>query len=314
LPRVELLGRRTGLTLLAAIIAFVAVWLTLQGRRIETESAAAPSLPPIGETASAQRFRADAFYLPDEPLLGFVEIPGGRFVMGSDPSVDRTAFENERWSAERFQGNVDLPAYLIGRYEVTVAQFRAFVEATRHEADRRALSGPSDHPVTYVSWADALSYARWLEETLIAFPETPPELRRLLEEGWRLSLPDEAQWEKAARGTDGRIFPWGNAPREACANFGAGAIMPVGAFQHAGCGTALADMSGNVWELTRSAYQPYPFDPDDDWDELDTDALIVMRGGSFRDAASNVRAAVRGGVDPGARREFIGFRLALSSD
>jgi formylglycine-generating enzyme required for sulfatase activity len=312
--RNELLSRRTGLAILAAIVAFVAVWLTYQGRRMEADLEQTPALPPISESPSLQRFRADAFYLPDDPLLGFVEIPSGTFVMGSDPRVDRAAFENERWSPERFQGRVQLPTYYIGRYEVTVAQFRAFVEATGHGTDPRAVSGPPDHPVTHVSWADALAYAHWLGEALTTLPETPPAIGRLLRQGWRIVLPDEAQWEKAARGTDGRIFPWGNAPDRACANFGGGAIMPVGSFQHPECATTTYDMSGNVWELTRSAYQPYPFDPDDDWDELDADALFVMRGGSFQDAANGVRAALRGGVGPGARREFIGFRLVLSPD
>ena len=71
-------------------------------------------------------------------------------------------------------------------------------------------------------------------------------------------------------------------------------------------------MSGNVWELTRSPYQPYPYDPNDDEEDLDLDALWVMRGGHFGDPEGNVRAAIRGGVDPGARRPFIGFRLVIS--
>jgi formylglycine-generating enzyme required for sulfatase activity len=74
----------------------------------------------------------------------------------------------------------------------------------------------------------------------------------------------------------------------------------------------LLDMSGNVWELTRSPYQPYPYDPTDDRKNLDADALWVMRGGSFGDPERNVRAAIRGGADPGARRPFIGFRVVIS--
>jgi formylglycine-generating enzyme required for sulfatase activity len=224
------------------------------------------------------------------------------------------AFENERWSLDRLQGRVDLAGYYIGRYEVTVAQFRVFVEATGHAADPRSLTGPPDHPVSFVSWVDALAYARWLERALMASPATPASLGRALRGGWHVNLPDEAQWEKAARGTDGRIFPWGNAPDASCANFGNSAAMPVGSLQGSECVLAIDDMSGNVWELTRSAWQPYPFDPDDDWDDPDGDALVVMRGGSFQDAANTVRTAVRGGADPGARRAFIGFRLVLSQD
>jgi formylglycine-generating enzyme required for sulfatase activity len=71
-------------------------------------------------------------------------------------------------------------------------------------------------------------------------------------------------------------------------------------------------MSGNVWEYTRSPYQLYPYDESDDAENLEADALWVMRGGAFGDSEQNVRAAVRGGADPGVRREFIGFRLALT--
>ena len=71
-------------------------------------------------------------------------------------------------------------------------------------------------------------------------------------------------------------------------------------------------MSGNVWELTRSPYRPYPYDPAIDHVDLDADALWVMRGGSYADSEQNIRTAVRGGVDPGARRPFIGFRVVLT--
>jgi hypothetical protein len=86
----------------------------------------------------------------------------------------------------------------------------------------------------------------------------------------------------------------------------------VGSFDCPECAFGLSDMSGNLWELTRSLYQPYPYDPGDDPEDLLADALWVMRGGHFADPENNVRAAVRGGVDPGARRPFIGFRVALS--
>ena len=71
-------------------------------------------------------------------------------------------------------------------------------------------------------------------------------------------------------------------------------------------------MSGNVWELTRSPYQPYPYSEIDDRDSLSEDALWVMRGGSFIDPESNIRAAIRGGVDPGVRNATIGFRVVIS--
>lgn len=275
------------------------------------DESSAPPLPP--PPAALDGFRADAWFLPDGPLLGFVEVPAGPFTMGSDPLVDPQAFENERWSADRAQGTVELPAFLIGRYEVTVAQFRAFADAAGAAVDAAALRGPPDHPVASVSWPDALAYCRWLEATLREWPGAPPPLRERLAAGWRVTLPSEAQWEKAARGADGRIHPWGNVPRRDRANFGgAEGTTPAGSFDCPECPLGLRDMSGNVWELTRSPYQPYPYDESDDDSDLESDALFVMRGGSFMDPPGNIRTAIRGGADPGARRPFIGFRVVIT--
>lgn len=257
-------------------------------------------------------FRSDMWYLADESLLGFVEIPAGTFPMGSNPLIDPMAFENERWSESRRQGIVDLPTYYISRHEVTVAQFKAFADATGYRADPLALQGPLNHPVANVSWTDALAYARWLDARLRESEQTPEPLKQLLADGWRVTIPDEAQWEKAARGSEGRIYPWGNQPSRDKANYSGTSTTPVGSHACPECQYGLHDMSGNVWEWTRSPYQPLPFDPSDDRTNLAEDALWVMRGGSFNDAENNARAAVRGAADPGARRPFIGFRLVIT--
>src|SRR5688500_6578974 len=119
---------------------------------------------PVGEASTTQQelagFRADAWFLPDDELLGFVEVPAGPFPMGSEAG-DTLAFDNERWAGGVRQP-VDLPTFFIGRYEVTVAQFRAFVEATDHPVGPETLLAPGNHPVTSVTWTDALAYARWL--------------------------------------------------------------------------------------------------------------------------------------------------------
>ena len=256
--------------------------------------------------------RSDAWFLPDEELLGFVEVPAGPFLMGSDPAIDRLAFDNEWWPGARPQATLDLPAFYMGRYEVTVAQFGAFVEETGYRANDEAFRPPPDHPVATVSWTDALAYARWLETTLREWPGTPPELGRLLRDGWRISLPTEAEWEKAARGSDGRVYPWGNAPRRDRANYRGRGTAPVGSFECPECPFGLLDMSGNVWELTRSPYQAYPYDESDDREGLAEDALWVMRGGSFSDQEQNIRTGIRGGVDPGVRQASIGFRLVIT--
>jgi formylglycine-generating enzyme required for sulfatase activity len=298
-----------GWAVLVALVAIVAAVLSQAGSQSATRSAPPPR--PLPSATDVRGFLPDAWYLPDDDHLGFVEIPAGAFVMGSDSAKDPLAFENERWSKTVAQGTVALDAFYIGRFEVTVAQYGAFVEATNRPTDAQTLRAPANHPVTAVTWPDALAYGRWLESTLKQSPRTPPLLQQRFRDGWHIALPSEAQWEKAARGNDGRVYPWGVEPRRDRANYAATATMPVGSFQCPECPYDVADMSGNVWEWTRSPYQPYPFDPSDDAKSLDQDALWVMRGGSFGDPERNVRAAIRGGADPGARRAFIGFRVAL---
>lgn len=234
--------------------------------------------------------------------------------MGSNPLLDPMAFENERWSEARRQGTVDLPAFYMSRYETTLAQFQSFVDATGYNTAQLPQAEDSSLPASGVSWTDALAYARWLEKEMMTSNVTPPELRNLLQSGWRLTLPDEAEWEKAARGAESRIFPWGNQARKDRANYSSSGPLPIGSFSCPECPYGLRDMSGNVWEWTRSPYQPYPFTVDDDFENLSDDALWVMRGGSFNDAENNVRAAVRGAADPAARRPFIGFRLVITSN
>ena len=283
--------------------------MSLQGERSGAGADAESSPQLTASLGDLPGFRSDAWFLPDGELLGFVEIPAGPFLMGSDPGVDAMAFDNEWWPGGSPQVTLDIPAYYMGRYEVTAAQFAAFVEESGYTA---SFQGSPDHPVTDVSWTDALAYSRWLEKMLGEWSETPAELSRLLRDGWRISLPTEAEWEKAARGTDGRIYPWGNEPRGDRANYRAGGTAPVGSFGCPECPFGLLDMSGNVWEWTRSPYQVYPYDESNDREGLDVDALWVMRGGAFNDTERNVRTAIRGGADPGVRRPFIGFRLVIT--
>lgn len=300
---------------LAAAVLVGASWaaLELASSPVASEGEAESRAASIELPRELPGFRADAWFLPDEELLGFVEIPAGPFVMGSDPAEDPLAFDIERWSPAAPQATLDLPAFYIQRYEVTGAQYAAFVRASGYRvADENALKGGPHFPVTSVSWTDALAYARWLHTALASSSSTPEPIARLLREGWTVTLPTEAQWEKAARGTDGRIYPWGDAPKAERANYQGPGPTRVGAFDCPECAYGLADMSGNVWEWTRSPYQPYPYDEGDDDEGLDAEALWVMRGGSFSDGPQNVRAAVRGGADPGARRPFIGFRVVLS--
>jgi formylglycine-generating enzyme required for sulfatase activity len=251
------------------------------------------ALPPVERaqagnalgTIGDPRFHGkDVWYLPNDEKLGFIEIPAGVFTMGSAP--------NEGSSFERPQHEVSLRRHFIARYPVTVAQFRAFVDVTGYAWMYKDFPQEyGNHPVVAVSWYDALAYCEWLTEKLQA---TSWPLARLLREGWRITLPSEAEWEKAARGTDGRQYPWGNQPDPNLANYnatGIGTTSAVGCFAAGKSPYAVEDMSGNVWEWTRSLWgemsgEPtfnYPYRPDDGREDLRASAgrSRVLRGGAF---------------------------------
>jgi formylglycine-generating enzyme required for sulfatase activity len=248
----------------------------------------------------------------DLQMPEFVEIPGGSFVMGADPARDALAFDNERWSQAQGEGSVQVAPFYLARHEITVAAFSTFVQRSAWKADARALAAPLSHPVAFVSWPDALAYCRWLDAQLKQSPATPPHLKERLTAGWQVTLPTEAEWERAARGGDRRRYPWGDELRSAQASYARTATTPAGSFTCEDCAYGLADMSGNVWEWTSSPFQPYPYTADDDRANLAADALWVIRGGGFGDEARMIRTTARGGAEPGARRAFIGFRPVIA--
>ena len=264
--------------------------------------------------ADTQRWRAALRYLgarrddslcaeiPDrvwEEILGqpMVWVPPGPFLMGSDKARDPQAGDDELP-----QHTVTLPGYWIGRYPVTVARFKAFVAQSGYRpSDADSLQGPDDHPMVNVSWRDALAYCRWLADR----------------SGLPVTLPGEAEWEKAARGTDGRLYPWGNEPPdERRCNFGrkVGGTTPVGAYSPAGDSPyGCADMAGNVWEWTRTLWGfEYPYNPEDGRDKLDNNSPRVVRGGSFDLYERYVRCAVRYYRYPSHLSRFSGFRVVVA--
>jgi formylglycine-generating enzyme required for sulfatase activity len=266
------------------------------------------------------RFQENAWYLPDDERLGFIEIPAGPFTMGSAPD-DLDALE-----AEKNQHTVLLPQYFIARYPVTVAQFRAFVADSGYAWENTNLQqGLLNHPVVYVSWYDALAYCTWLTEKLQNMPRL---LATFLCQGWRVILPSEAEWEKAARGTDGRRYPWGNTPDPNRANYdgtGIGTTSAVGCFAGGKSQPYGAeDMSGNVWEWTRSRWGGYPYPktkaararretlPRLDKILQEKDEARVLRGGAVWNAHQSVRCASRLRRGACLFRHFIGFRVALA--
>jgi len=238
------------------------------------------------------RFDPDLWFLPMEPLLGFVEVPAGSFRMGDGEA----------------QREVELPAFYIARFPVTVAQFRAFVAESGYEADPAALEGVANHPVVYVSWEDAVAYCHWLTErlrgaaSLRGAADTDLFWQRLARCELTVTLPSEAEWEKAARGTDGREYPWGAEASPERANYGDTRILEpstVGCFPGGASPYGCEEMSGNVLEWTRSLPQ-----------EAES-GLRVLRGGAFDLDAGYARCAFRYWNFVRYRGWYGGFRLVL---
>jgi formylglycine-generating enzyme required for sulfatase activity len=212
----------------------------------------------------------------------------------------------DRFEREQPQHELTLPAYQIGRYPVTNAEYAAFVEATGRRAPRHwgGAAVPdelADHPVVYVTWHDARAYVRWLQETT--------------EQPYR--LPTEPEWEKAARGENGLIWPWGNDWDEQKCNVklsGPGETTPVGQYSPAGDSPyGCADLAGNVWEWCSTLHKAYPYRPDDGRENLDASGNRVLRGGYWNSSPGRVRCAYRSVSHPVSHFFSLGFRVARSS-
>jgi formylglycine-generating enzyme required for sulfatase activity len=204
-----------------------------------------------------------------------------------------------------------------------VVQFRTFVEASDYVWEgRNRPQGAAHHPVVYVSWHDAMAYGQWLTARLQEWSDTPEPLATLLRtEGWRVILPSEVEWEKAARSTDGRAYPWSDEPDPNRANYGETGInttSAVGCFPHGASPYGVEELSGNVWEWTRSLEGDYPYPARratrakrEDL-QAPEDASRVLRGGTFWLVHQGMRCVYRHGL--GARGVYgsIGFRVALA--
>ncbi|HUY75277.1 MAG TPA: SUMF1/EgtB/PvdO family nonheme iron enzyme [Ktedonobacterales bacterium] len=223
-------------------------------------------------------------------------IPAGPFLMGSDKRRDSQA-----GSDELPQHTVTLAAYQIARYPVTVAEYACYARATgTAPGDWNNQLQRLDHPVVRVSWNDAIAYVGWLAKTT--------------GQPWR--LPTEAEWEKAARGTDGRIYPWDDAWDKTRANTsdgGPGATTPVGTYPRGARPYGAQDMAGNVWEWCHTLYQSYPYNANDGREDANSTGNRILRGGSWGGAPRDARAACRYGVDPAGVGGSVGFRVAVSA-
>ena len=223
-----------------------------------------------------------------------VWMPSGDFLMGSKKSKNAEAYDNELP-----QHSITLPGYWIGQFPVTVAQWKAFVKESGYKSDDVSLQDPDNHPVRYVNWDDAIAYCKWLSE----------------KSGLLVTLPTEAEWEKAARGTDGRIYPWGNEfDKDKCntSESGINNTTPVGKYSPTGDSPyGCADMAGNVWEWTRSIFMPYPYKADDGRESLEDFGYRVVRGGSWDLNRVVARASHRYNYYPDLRDANFGFRLVV---
>lgn len=226
---------------------------------------------------------------PRPPELSpMVEIPAGPFTFGSDTGEDD----------ETPSQQIELPAFEMDVFEVTNADFGQFVEATGYvtEAEERGSSGwrayaegKDRHPVVKVSWNDAVAFCEWAGKR----------------------LPTETEWEKAARGTDGRAYPWGNDWDPAKVNgkdYGLRGTAVVGSFGAGASPYGVQDMAGNAWEWTADWYKAYPNSTYQD--PFYGERFRALRGGGWFEARENLRTTNRSANVPEAANDDIGFRCA----
>ncbi len=226
---------------------------------------------------------------------GMVLVQAGEFIMGSDyeeaSELSRGVdiFLDEEIVFDESKRKVYVDAFYIDIYPVTNARYKKFIEATGYPAPyvnedwARPYSwendvyprGKDDHPVVLVTWEDAQAYVEWAGKR----------------------LPTEEEWEKTARGTDGRYWPWGNNWDKDLANsweYGPRTTTPVAAYPKGVSPYGCYDMAGNVWE----------------WVEEEG----IIRGGSWGSFAACVRCTSRGEIIPTYRAAYIGFRSAKSAE
>jgi formylglycine-generating enzyme required for sulfatase activity len=262
-------------------------------------------------------------------LPAFIEIPAGSFLMGT-PERELSALAKayggtrESYREESPQHMVALAAFAIAKTPVTNAQYAAFVAGTgaRPPITWRGPQPPDarlDHPVVDVSWEEASAFCAWLDEEienaeLRIENDLSTKVFSLLTH-FSLRLPTEAEWERAARGVDGRTFPWGDLWDAAKANTrdgGAGSTTAVGAHPHGASPAGCLGMAGNVWEWTASLDAPYPYVPGDGREDQRAPGRRILRGGCYATPQGFARCACRFRLPPNVRNEFLGFRLAAT--
>ncbi|MEZ4712053.1 MAG: formylglycine-generating enzyme family protein [Caldilineaceae bacterium] len=257
-----------------------------------TAAAATPALPTVESSAFQNPQPGERWRNPSDGAV-YVYVPGGSFQMGS------TAAESVS-PREEPQHAVAVDGFWMQQTEVTNAQYGRCVAARECQAptnERWDDPAYADHPVTDVTWAQAMAYAEWV--------------------GGR--LPTEAEWERACRGDDGRTYAWGNAAAtDALANFDSnvGDTMPVGSYPDGQSAYGLLDLSGNVWEWTSSLTEAYPYLADDGREAppnvRNAASERTARGGSIYYTHHHIRCAARSGFAPSTASQYIGLRIVLN--
>jgi formylglycine-generating enzyme required for sulfatase activity len=261
-----------------------------------------PKPLPAPQISARHQYTHDGLLIEILGGMEFMRVPAGKFLMGSK-NDNKLAYDNEKP-----QHSVDIPYdYWMARFPVTNELYNAYTKSKKIEHPVKDWEKKKDHPVVYVKWTDAMSYCQWLNNLLKA--ELPA--------GLVLRLPTEAEWEKAARGADGREYPWGNEFDKNNCNTregGKGGTTPVGSYSSRGNSPyGCADMSGNVWEWCHSLYKPYPYKATDGREDATASGTRVLRGGSFILDVRLARCACRLDFVIAIFSDNIGFRVVVAS-
>jgi len=229
-------------------------------------------------------------------------VPAGEFLMGTDKEKEKAlsasfGFRMEPFENEEPSRTVSVHSFYIDRFETTLVEFKNFLDATGSPIPKPFegfdFSTWPTNPAFYVSWYEADRYCRWRQAR----------------------LPTEAEWEKAARGTDGRRFPWGDEFGEGKANTLNKGTAPIGVFKEDVSPYGVRDTAGNVAEWVEDWYLPYPGNEGSDPNYGETHK--VVRGGSWGGVGHynlpyHSRTATRGSLDPRIQLVDVGFRCARS--
>lgn len=238
--------------------------------------------------------------LAQDVKMAFMRIPAGNFLMGSIGNLGDTD--------EHPQHEVYLDEFWMGKTPVTNLQYWAFVNTTGHQppklwSGKLYPSGKEHHPVVFISWQDAHDFCDWVSKIT----------------GGIIRLPTEAEWEKAARGIDGRIFPWGNSkPHLVLKNFLSlreSNKVPVGYFSPEGDSPfGCTDMGGNVWEWISDWYDDnyYSYSISKNPPGPKRGKYRVVRSGTWHITRAGVRTTDRSWYAPAEAQDYLGFRCVLT--